>query len=424
MKKEFNSLFSPEFDHCIGFLKSQRDWIDSQTGQKLMEPYGLLQGVRLQGDDELRSVWIEIPRGGIRKFGSYGQYKREEMVSSREEFRQMWLDYYPRKTKWYKLSITKYRDDQYFYVNSDLIFTLNDKTVPRKGQTEADDDIHAFLEGLLDHVTREIEKLHKDPAGWNAYLQERLSYDLRFGKIKREALWQIFGSEAIRFDQQAGKRRIARLKKYISDADAPGFDSHLPEMTADRYFSLCEIAYEANSYFKGDRKTLTSREKYTAMADGRDGGLRKIPGDTEEAFRNWYHGGDWRIGHPWEICRGGNSTHISLSVHSEDGGWKIFLAGSSAARVVETVKIAVALFDLGILFDLIQKEEILRMLTGEDFIGIVPQYIIPRYCHGLFPKEDRIIDFMNLYREQEEKIIPVASWYPLDRVEPEKRENL
>jgi len=58
-------------------------------------------------------------------------------------------------------------------------------------------------------------------------------------------------------------------------------------------------------------------------------------------------------------------------------------------------------------------EEILRMVTGSDYIGIVPDYHFPRYCHSLFPPEDRIIDFMNLGYEDTEDIIKYAYWYPV-----------
>ena len=40
-------------------------------------------------------------------------------------------------------------------------------------------------------------------------------------------------------------------------------------------------------------------------------------------------------------------------------------------------------------------EEIVRMITGTDYIGILPDNVVPRYCANLFPHEDRIIDFMN-----------------------------
>jgi hypothetical protein len=40
-------------------------------------------------------------------------------------------------------------------------------------------------------------------------------------------------------------------------------------------------------------------------------------------------------------------------------------------------------------------EEIVRMITGTDYIGILPDNVVPRYCANLFPHEDRMIDFMN-----------------------------
>jgi len=95
----------------------------------------------------------------------------------------------------------------------------------------------------------------------------------------------------------------------------------------------------------------------------------------------------------------------------------ISLAGSSSARVVETVKMAIALYKNNIPFILRDAEEILRMITGIDYIGIVPDTIFPRYCHGLFPKSDKIIDFMNLGFEKVDKITENASWYPVEEVD-------
>lgn len=137
-------------------------------------------------------------------------------------------------------------------------------------------------------------------------------------------------------------------------------------------------------------------DKYIRMADGRCGGLTELEPDTAESFRQWYHGGKIPGAHPWEICRGGNSTHVSLMVSNREGKWVLYLAGSSIVRVEETAKMAVALHTHDIPFILHEGEEILAMVTGKDFIGIVPDHVFPRYCHGLFPKKDRIIDFMNL----------------------------
>jgi len=50
----------------------------------------------------------------------------------------------------------------------------------------------------------------------------------------------------------------------------------------------------------------------------------------------------------------------------------------------------------------------------------LPDTIFPRYCHGLFPESDRIIDFMNLGFEKVDKIIENSCWYPVEEVELEK----
>ena len=192
----------------------------------------------------------------------------------------------------------------------------------------------------------------------------------------------------------------------------------LLEMTANIFFRICEICYDANGYFNNPEETLNPLEKYLNMADGRDAGLRNIPGDSPEAFYDWYHSSE-RVGaHPWEICRGGNSTHISLFVSEVDNKWNIRLEGSSIGRVEETVRMAVALCENSIPFQLSDAEEIVRMITGNDFIGIVPDTIFPRYCHSLFPVRDNIIDFMNLGSDKEivPKIIEKTLWYPLEEI--------
>ena len=80
---------------------------------------------------------------------------------------------------------------------------------------------------------------------------------------------------------------------------------------------------------------------------------------------------------------------------------------------------AVALYQNNVPFELSDAEEIVRMITGTDYIGIVPDNVVPRYCANLFPREDRIIDFMNLGsgEEFEAKIIEKAFWYLLDEIE-------
>ena len=57
------------------------------------------------------------------------------------------------------------------------------------------------------------------------------------------------------------------------------------DMTADKFFRYCEIGYDANDYFK-EKQSMSPRSKYKAMADGRDGGLTGIVGDSQEDFED------------------------------------------------------------------------------------------------------------------------------------------
>ena len=108
--------------------------------------------------------------------------------------------------------------------------------------------------------------------------------------------------------------------------------------------------------------------------------------------------------------------HQNQQVSQIENGWILRLAGSSSGRVVETAKMAIAFYLSNILFVLEEAEEIFRMITGTDYIGILPEMIFPRYCHRYFPNSDRIIDFMNLGFEKVDKIIENSYWYPVEEV--------
>jgi len=161
---------------------------------------------------------------------------------------------------------------------------------------------------------------------------------------------------------------------------------------------------------------MSPLEKYKSMADLRHGGLLDIDPDSPKEFAKWYKSGIWSGSHPWEICRGGNSTHITLQVTNDTDGWKLSLAG--LYRQVETINMALALFEQAIPFVFRNKVEMLNMAKGIDYLGVVPENVVPKYCHEKFPKEDNIIDFINPWYDNElSKIIEkLVFWYPLKKI--------
>lgn len=85
-------------------------------------------------------------------------------------------------------------------------------------------------------------------------------------------------------------------------------------------------------------------------------------------------------------------------------------------RVDETVHIAFALHTNRIPFVLQNATDIYSMVTGSDYIGIVPDLIFPRYCRSYFPKADQINEFINLDYELSKIVIGAAFRYPIKRI--------
>jgi hypothetical protein len=410
-------LYAPQVDAIIERFNPKDDFITPDMYLKMKDIYNVFSCIKSQGDDKIRQIWIEVERGPVEAFGDYEEYKADGEVESPEEFEQMWKDYYPEETKWYEFATSEYKDEKYFFMNSSLFCSIKEEEPQSDHKSFYSEHFEQFVTWLRQRIHKETDKLRQNPMAFNSYIQQNLSWTKRLGKIIRKDYWDILGDDAVRLDRNLGEETIDKLKMLVEGVKSES-TACLEEMTTNMFFRMCEICYDANGYFKNAKKTLSTREKYINMADGRDAGLRDIDPDSPQAFYEWYHSGGTLGAHPWEICRGGNSTHISLYVSELQGKWNITLAGSSVVRVEETVRMAVALSDNKIHFEMRDANEIVRMVTGIDFIGIVPDKFLPRYCHSLFPREDKIIDFMNLGFDNEiiPKIIEKAFWFPPDEI--------
>lgn len=371
----------------------------------------------MDGQDKVWRFWICSKRGPISVFADDDEY--EEMLDSGEiqsmqDLESIWQDYYPEEINWHSVSFRIYDKILFFGFDAKPIIQLNLETDQVSAGLYVEDALVEFLSWVFSNVEAEIENAQKDIEFYNSYISENLSLCKRYGKIKRMLLWEnIPGIE--RLDSLFGKANLELFRVVVASINE---EATIPEMTADKFFQYCQLCYDANHYFQ-DTNEITARDKYRKMADGRDEGLLDIEGGSSKAFEQWYLDKTIRGGHPWEICRGGNSTHISLIVHKGKDGWQLYLSGSSRARVVETAKMAIALFDNNIPFILTEAQGMLHMLEGSDYCGIVPKSMMPKYCHSCFPEEDEIIDFINPWHDKEviEVIKKYATWYPLDKLE-------
>ena len=405
-------VFAPEFDDLVQSCQSHPEIKNTSNINQLKSIFQLMANLEKQGDDEFRSIWFFLERGKTEDFGDFKEYLIEEIVETKEDFEALWLGYYPEPRKWYSFAVSKYEDVLYFYVDSKLTLQGN----IHESENESDYDFYTDLITCLHGIVEDtITRIRKDEKEYNEFISNQLPYKKRIGRILRKDFWTIFPDFTKDFRESITPEMITMLEK-IKEQTKSRSINYLQQMSAGNFFRYCEIGYDANQYFNASSKNLTPKEKYKVMADRRDCGLTKLDEESHHEFEEWYKTEMNCGGHPWEICRGGNSTHISLFVCRSEEGWHLRLAGSSRARVLETIKMAIALHQHDIPFLLGKAEEIYRMATGTDFIGIVPDNVIPRYCHSYFPEEDEIIDFMNLGDEKQDEIIEKAFWYPISEV--------
>lgn len=355
------------------------------------------------------TFWIEVPCGSLEE--SLKEAAKEERCLPEEiesECKADWeYRYLGESFKWYQLSLRSLNYQPEFILAFDRYFVML-KNDALRGANRLFKEQRLLLSFLAKRLKEILDAIVQGPDLYNKMLENRLSKTRRFGRIKRcDYLATV--KNARRLDKEIGKRKMQKFAKIVSIIEQ---EHPIEKMTADDFFRFCEICYDANKRYSGS-KEWTAKEKYKRYADGRDEGLTVIKGSSEASFRKWFHSKRWG-GHPWEICAGGSTTHISLRVSEENKQWHLQLAGESLAKVVETVNMALALHKRGIPFQLAGAKEIFKMVSGQDYIGIVANGSGTKYCDDAFPEEDNIIDFMDPWWEESfENFKPSIYWYPL-----------
>jgi hypothetical protein len=227
--------------------------------------------------------------------------------------------------------------------------------------------------------------------------------------------------DTYRVDTELGK---ALVRDFVRQVRAYKFHEeyrgHHKKMTLALFMRYCKVAYLANAgRFKGPISPgMSGLKMYKRLADGRDEGLTGLPASSAEAFTDWYHAGRGG-GHPWEIYRGGNATHIDLGVTERREGWSVFLGGSSTVRMAETVRIAVALVKAGLPVEVHDADNLVLRLLGIDNLGIIPEYTGSRDTAQYFDEADKVFDCARLHDlPRHNRILPFITWKPLAPLRP------
>lgn len=365
---------------------------------------------KLYYGDEHVSLFLEAPRGDIKDFGDY----RRGDYESYKEFEETWKFYYPEPSTWYDFTSVK-TDFGYLtvFMNNRQSVTFDPRD-ENNGKTPDDMEeyLHPYIKWLNNALKRAAEMLKEGT--YNDYVANNLYYGRKAGTVLRKDFWKAFPKSKEDYLKDISKEDADEFLSLIDQGigvDKP--KERIKEMTLGLFLKACALGYRANY---DEDPSLTPRELYDKHADGRDDGLLDIDEDDPKAFEDWENSPDSKIGHPWEVCAGGNSTHIDLYPSKDEAGYFFSVREKSFGRSIEAIKFFLAIHRAGYPVRLYDAIELTERFLGNDKIGIVPHGIIPRYCESWFPGE-KIIDFMNVYDDEDKELFPYIKWQEIEKVE-------
>lgn len=422
----YGKLTQPKVRHYLHWLRGNDHFgmksciYDDKSLELLDELFVLLEQVSPVSENGARSLWLRAERGPIEDYGNPAEEVANGHYESEEEFIEEWKGWFPDEIEWYKFSAAELKKEGYraITLRHDFVI-LQDKNRELGGFPN---EIPEFVQWMIDGVKECIQMLRDGT--YNDFVRDNLPPRHRYGTIRRKDFWDVWPEMRAEFFKDISKEDVAEFIKKASEQTEQynEIEGRMPEMTANDFYRFCAMGYAANNYEGCD---MTPKEQYYLHADGRDEGLRDIVPDSPEAFNIWLYDSNRRGGHPWEVCRGGNSTHVALNVMQDERGYWLYLAGDAWNRTIETVKFYLALTRAGVPVFLAEAHTLADRLAEKEKIGIVPDGVIPVYCESDFPNE-HIIDFINLPDEDQEKFLPFCTWYeeqPIYLIEEKEGES-
>lgn len=391
---------APRIKNLVYGLNDAKYTVDVKTSDIINQIYDELDRIKACGEDNRHELWLRAERGAIEDFGNYDEWLEDEMVNNYEEFVQWWEDEYPEEEIWFNLVTIKRDDYEAIFLDKKLIY---------QSRTYAAYDYNIDLTELFTWMLGAVKKciVEMEKGTYNSYVSANLNVFERTGIINRKDYWDVFPEYRDNYFQNITKQEIDRFVTLITEQNDEPVGEYLESMTANKFYAFCNMGYIANNYSGSDK--LTAKEMYYKYADGRVDGLDEIDDDSESAFDNWLNDNKRFGGHPWEVCRGGNSTHVGLYVMQSEKGYYLRLEGKSWSRSVETIKFYIALRESGVAVYLGEAKGILDRLLEQDIIGIVPHGVTPVYCSNWFPNH-KMLDYINLPYERTELLLPHITW--------------
>lgn len=413
-------FFAPDIDSMIESLGHQSRLgepsnIDAETHEAIDRLYAAVEGIAVNGDDNLRKCWITIPRGPEEAYLSHWYDEdEEEYCGTKEEVLKDWLQKYPDDECWFFFSCRDYNGHRTICLSHTTVFyQAPEREAPYYGMNYADE-----VDFITERVKASMELMARNE--YNAYVSDHLPLKHRFGTIDSHKLWKLLPDEQW-FHMTDDE--LAECERNLSKLDERGYPrSYKDTFSVNDYLTACEAGYR--DAYPDKIQGMTKEEMYKRFADDRDGGLLKIDRSSPEAFAEWYAIDDkWEIENPshlWETISGSSRTRMHMYVSRNDHGWYMMINGSHYTCIDDTLRFLNGVSRTGMPVGIYQGETLLDIIKGNKRTGIIPcEYDASGFMYGGFPVTD-VYHFMELPCEPVEGLLEEIEWLP---IEPEYLEG-
>ena len=344
-------------------------------------------------------------------------------------------------THWHHLRVTRYRDNHYItHINGtcgslevkpevgvSALACVGTSTCSPRHQSQS----AVMWQTIIVSARKWLNVDRKDWIRANRRIHEEYPLRDRYGLVPH-AIVRASLPDIYRLDKELGVKSTMAFVRLVED----GFflkaeNTEVQTMTAADYFEYCRAAYIGGKRCDESVNTsLSGREMYRLYAAGRHEGLLEIAPDSEQEFADWIDGSHPKRtvgGHPWEIKRGGNTTHIDLSVSRPSPYRKerftVELRAESTGRLAETVRMFLAIHEAGLPVSIAHPEAVRKRLLAQDNIGIVPSYASLHRANQHFRPTDDVFDVLHYddLGRFKRRATPFITWEPLPILMPVKK---
>ena len=408
-------------------LGESRQWeivVDGDMLERLVGIQRQFERLAVMGDDEYRGFYIEVPRPTPEEWGDAEELIASGEYDSREAFLADWLAFNPMETRWFHVASSRYGDSRSLRVTDRKRTRFIITNCPKCTDAGPDDTwCRENLTRLFDYLERIIDVIVANPDGFNDYVAHNLLYQQRIGRIAQREFNRIVSKFKIEVEDR--ETAIKALEDSVHGHSAPLLET----MTIRKYCTYFRIAneiYEAYHRKPGFRGCIYTdpqdipeelrnvvyykRKKFVDVTEMYDI-------DNQEDFMRF------ATDHYGEL--GLSRLNIFASNYRQQG-WKIVVSNSYSANAGLAIEVATALYKAGAPLLIYDAEKLLRILTEEDYVRLVPDsyhnYMGYQEEGSVYelPWEYECSDDTNsvLTKEQYQAIVLLVEWQPEEQVKP------